>query len=200
MTDRPETARPPTPRAHYRAYAAGALLLLLLFALFRGCVATKGRELVPPAKLEGGGVPAIPIVERVALPDGAVLSLEPGTLTHQLQRHLAGRDPAGRRFAFERLDFAPGSADIPTADRPTIDVLARLLRAYPKARIGIVGHPDARNIAPDLARRRAGAVAAALATAGIAPARVALVADAAAPAPTPGGAASRPTELVVTAK
>ena len=59
-----------------------------------------------------------------------------------------------------------------------LDVLARLLRAYPDARVRVVGYTDALGGAAanaDLGRERAEAVAAALAGAGISRARVAAI-------------------------
>ncbi|WP_375429241.1 OmpA family protein [uncultured Sphingomonas sp.] len=205
----PPRGRAPRSLGRYLPYILALVGLLLLFGLYRGCVDTKERDLVVgPGQLERGAVSAIPIVEQVALPDGSRVALEPGTLTFELQRHLAGRDPAGRTLPFDRLNFDTGSAVIRTADRPTIDVLARILRAYPNARVRVVGYADARGPAAanaDLGRERAQAVVAALGVAGIAPARAAAVSGGeAAPAATdatpPGQAENRRTELVVTAK
>ncbi len=205
----PPRGRAPRSLGGYLPYLGALVGLLLLFGLYRGCVDAQEQDLVAgPGQLERGEVPAIPIVEQVALPDGSRAALEPGTLTFELQRYLAGRDPAGRTLPFDRLDFDTGSAVIRTADRPTIDVLARLLRAYPNARVRVVGYADARGAAAanaELGRERAEAVAAALATAGIDRARVAAAsggedAPAATNATAPGQAENRRTELVVVAK
>ncbi len=199
-------SRSPT---RYLRFILPLLGFLLLFGLYRGCVDTQEQDLLAdPAQIERGEVSAIPIVEQVALPGGQRIPLEPGTLTFELQRYLAGRDPAGRTLPFDRLNFDTGSAVIRTADRPTVDVLARILAAYPNARVRVVGYADARGSAAanaDLGQQRAEAVAAALATAGIPRARVEAVSGGeAAPAATnataPGQAENRRTELVVVAK
>jgi outer membrane protein OmpA-like peptidoglycan-associated protein len=199
-------SRSPT---RYLRFILPVIGFLLLFGLYRGCVDSQEQDMLAnPPQLERGEVPAIPIVEQVALPDGSRVTLEPGTLTYQLQRYLAGRDPAGRTLPFDQLNFDTGSAVIRAADRPTIDVLARLLRAYPNARVRVVGYADARGPTAanaDLGRQRAEAVAAALATAGIDRARVAAASGGeAAPAATnataPGQAENRRTELVVVAR
>lgn len=199
-------SRSPT---RYLRFILPLLGFLLLFGLYRGCVDTREQDLLAdPARIERGEVSAIPIVEQVALPNGARLPLEPGTLTFELQRYLAGRDPAGRTLPFDRLNFDTGSAVIQTADRPTLDVLARILAAYPNARVRVIGYADARGGAAanaDLGRERAEAVAAALATAGIPRTRVEAVSGGeAAPVATnataPGQAENRRTELVVIAK
>ena len=101
-----------------------------------------------------------------------------------------------------------GSAVIRTADRPTVDVLARILAAYPNARVRVVGYADARGgtaANADLGRARAEAVAAALATAGVARAGVEAASGgegspAATNATAPGQAENRRTELMVIAK
>lgn len=205
----PAHGRAPRPLTRYLPYLLAAVGLLLLFGLYRGCVDSREQDLVAgPGQLERGEVSAIPIVEQVALPDGSRVALEPGTLTYQLQRYLAGRDPAGRTLTFDQLQFDTGSAAIRTADRPTVDVLARLLRAYPDARVRVVGYTDALGGAAanaDLGRERAEAVAAALAGAGISRARVAAMsggegAPVAANATAPGRRENRRTELVVVAK
>ncbi|WP_375403793.1 OmpA family protein [uncultured Sphingomonas sp.] len=204
----PPRGRGPRALGGYLPYLLALVGLLLLFGLYRGCVDSREQELVAgPGQLERGEVSAIPIVEQVALPDGSRLSLEPGTLTFQLQRYLSGRDPAGRTLPFDRLTFDPGSAVIRTAERPAVDVLARVLRAYPNARVRVVGYTDAQGPAAadvDLGRKRAEAVAAALGMSGIPRARVAAASGGqAAPVATDAagsGQAERRTELVVVAK
>jgi outer membrane protein OmpA-like peptidoglycan-associated protein len=199
-------SRSPT---RYLRFILPILGFLLLFGLYRGCVDSREQDLMAdPARIERGEVSAIPIVEQVALPGGTRLPLEPGTLTFELQRYLAGGDPAGRTLPFDRLNFDTGSAVIRTADRPTVDVLARILAAYSNARVRVVGYADARGSAAanaDLGRERAEAVAAALATAGIPRTRVEAAsggegAPAATNATAPGQAENRRTELVVVAK
>lgn len=188
-----------------------ALFALLVFAL-RSCdnvepAGSAGRNEVaasPPAPPA-----AIMVAEQtLALPGGATVVLAPGTIGYDLQRFLASNEAAPRRFAFERLNFDTASADLRAIDRPTVDGLARILVAYPAARVRLVGYADARgDTTPnvDLGADRARAVAAALIAAGVAADRVetATGGEAGAVAPNAtaqGQAENRRTELIVLVK
>lgn len=159
--------------------AAAAGLLALLFALSR-CGRDETAVVATPAPsaspVEAAPAAAVPVaVERVELPGGQAVDLEPATLNYDLQRFLAGGDAAPRTFTFDKLNFDTGAADVRQEDRPTLDALGKILAAYPNARVRLTGYADARGSDPanaQLGARRADAVKAALAAAGIAAGRM----------------------------
>ena len=151
----------PAPRG-WLPWVIGAIGLLLLFLLFRSCA----HHDAAPAPVAPAALP----VEAVKLPNGQTVSLAPDTLNYELQRFLASADPAPRTFTFDKLNFDTGSAAIRADDQPTIDALAQILAAYPKARVKVIGYTDARGAPPandTLGQERAASVAAALAAKGV---------------------------------
>lgn len=183
------------PRGNfYLPWILGAVGLLALFFLYRGCVAEQEEDLlVAPPRIERG----------VVSPVGAA-----GALPAELRTYLTGTEPAGRTFRFDRLNFDTNSAAIRPADQADLNAVAEVLQAHPSARVRIVGYADARGTAPanaELGRERAEAVVAALTGRGVARARMEAVSGgeadpAATNATAPGQAENRRTELVVTAR
>lgn len=121
-----------------------------------------------------GATPALP-VERVTLPGGQAVELEPNTLNYQLQQFLASSQPAPRTFTFDRLNFATSSAELPADAQSTITALGQILQAYPNAVVRVDGYADARGSEPanaQLGAQRAEAVARALIAQGVPAGRV----------------------------
>ena len=117
---------------------AGVLALILLALLLQD----RDRPAsAPAASTETGAV--APAVAPVALPNGKTVELAPNTLPYDVQAYLASQDPAPQTFRFERLNFDTGEAKIRSEDREDLNNLARVLAAYPNARIRIVGYTDA---------------------------------------------------------
>lgn len=190
-----------------------ALFALLVFGL-RSCENVEPAAVAPTA---GDNVVAAPAATDVAvavaeqsvtLPGGNTIMLAPQTIGFDLQRYLASVEPAPRRFEFERLNFDAARAELRAIDAPTVNGLARILAAYPAARVQLVGYADARGTtAPNatLGAQRAQTVAAALIAAGVAADRVE-TASGGETGPTDtnatfeGQAQNRRTELVVLAK
>lgn len=196
------------PRSnYYLPWIVGAVGLLLLFLLFKSCVANREEELVKQPEAAASQAAQRPMADLTDA-DMAGPELAPGTIADDLRAYLAGDAPAGRTFTFERLNFDTGSAAIRPADRGVAPALAQVLNAYPNARVRIVGYADARGGASanaDLGRRRADAVADAIAAAGIARARIETAsggegAPVAPNADPQGRFENRRTELVVTAR
>lgn len=169
-----DDARP--RRNYYLPWVLLALAVLaLLFLLAKGV--EEGRE---NRDRDDGGVEnstaAQPLAaERVELPNGRKVELAPGTLNYSLQRFLDSDEPTPRAFAFDNLNFDTASAAIRPADEATVDTLAQILKAYPDARVRVVGYTDAEGSASGnaaLGQLRADAVAAALAGKGLAKGRV----------------------------
>lgn len=190
------------------------LLLGLLFFALRSCeddeVETERVNESTTMTTTAPGAAATPAVgvERVTLPGGQAVELEPNSLNYQLQQFLASPEPAPRRFTFDRLNFATNSADLPADAQSTVVALAQIMNAYPNAQARIEGYADARGSEPvnaQLGARRAEAVAQALIAQGVPAARVtAATGGESNPVDTnataEGRAENRRTELVVTAK
>lgn len=193
------------------------LLLLGLLALaLRSCgddedepptTTTTTEQTTTAPAVSAAPSPALP-VERVTLPGGRSVEMAPGTLNYQLQQYLASPAPAPRRFTFDRLNFATGSAAMPADAQATTAALAQILQAYPNARARIEGYADSRggegaNVR--LGAQRAEAVAEALIGAGVPAARVTAASGGESNpvdtnATSEGQAENRRTDLVVTAK
>lgn len=197
------------------------VLLGLLFLLLRSCDDDADDRIAPPQTTTteqtttttpaiatpATGTPALP-VERITLPGGQAVELEPNTLNYQLQQFLASNEPAPRRFTFDRLNFATGSADLPADAQTTVAALSQILAAYPNAAVRIEGYADARGSEgsnAQLGAGRAEAVAMALIKSGIPAGRVTAASGGETNpvdtnATAQGQAENRRTDLVVTAK
>jgi outer membrane protein OmpA-like peptidoglycan-associated protein len=147
-------------------------------------------------------------VERVTLPGGTGVDLEPKTLNYELQRYLGSNDAAPKTFTFDQLNFDTASSAIRAADRPTLTALGQILSAYPNAKIRLVGYADARGSDPanaKLGQARADSVAQALAGMGVQADRLVTASGGdsdpvGSNATASGQFANRRTELVVTSK
>lgn len=125
-----------------------------------------------------------------------------------LQPYLAGTEAAGRRFTFDRLNFATGSAELPADASQTIGTVAQILTASPTAAVRVEGYADARGsdaANQQLGAQRANAVAQALIAAGVPASRVTAASGGESnPVDTnatgSGQAENRRTDLVVTAR
>lgn len=106
--------------------------------------------------------------ETVTLPDGTALSLMPGGIAHELARFLAGPDAAPRALRFEPFQDQGGAPD--AATEAAAREVAAVLKAYPAARIRLVGHVS--RAEPDNSAARAAALATLVTGAGVAPDRV----------------------------
>lgn len=194
-------------------------LLLLLFLLMRSCghrdtpvtnTTTTTETTTTNTMSEAPAVPATPPVDvkQVTLPGGRTVGLAPNTLNYALQEYLASSAPAPRRFTFDRLTFATGSAELPADAQDTIGALQQILAAYPKAKVRIEGYADARGgeqANAKLGAARANAVKTALTGAGLAANRIETATggetNPVGPNETsPGQAENRRTDLVVVSK
>ncbi len=191
----------------------GVLLLLLLF---RGCSqrapapVANTTQTTTTTTTDTAAAPSTPplAVEKVTLPGGATVDLEPNTLNYELQRFLASGDAPPRRFTFDRLNFATDSAELPADAQQTVSALAQILAAYPAARVELAGYADSTGADPrnvQLGTQRAEAVRAALAAQGVPADRMKTATGGSSNpvdtnASASGRAENRRTELVVTAK
>ena len=95
-----------------------------------------------------------------SLPGGVQLNVPSGAMEDRLITYLAAPTGTGS-FEFDRLGFETGSTSLTPQSRAQIADVARILNAYPKARVQIAGYTDntgneAANLA--LSRGRAEAV------------------------------------------
>ena len=188
-----------------------ALGLLLLLLLFRACAhrapATTTSTTVTTTSSAAPATPPVGI-QKVALPDGKTVELEPKTLNYELQAFLASPDAPPRTFTFDRLNFATDSAVLPADAQVTVAALAQILSAYPKTQVQLNGYADATGSDPhnvQLGAQRAVAVAAALTAQGVAAGRIKTGTGGSSNpvdtnASSQGRAENRRTELVVLAK
>ena len=212
MTDR-NTAGAPPREVHIEKkrtnWLAWLLLLLGLLALLWALLRHRHADAPAPATTAAAPAATPPVaIEKVTLPGGKTVNLQPATLNYDLQRFLASDQAAPRTFTFDRLNFDTNSSAIRADDRPTLSALAQILSAYPNAKVSLTGYADARGTDPanqKLGADRAGAVAKALADAGIAQGRIATASGGAqnpvaSNATASGQFENRRTELTVTAK
>jgi outer membrane protein OmpA-like peptidoglycan-associated protein len=79
----------------------------------------------------------------LVLPGGKTLDVAPDSAEAQMAHSLSDASaPLPHTFDFERLTFSRGSASVTPGSMKTVDDLAAMLKAYPSARIRIVGHTD----------------------------------------------------------
>ena len=210
--------RPPEKKRNWLLWLLpllGVLLVLLLLA--RSCDDDAERlppnptavVVTPPPTAAAPVAPAPAVAtERVTLPGGQAMDLQPNTLNYELQRYLGSPEPAPRRFTFDNLNFATSSAELPAEAQATVAALAQILGAYPNARVRVEGYADARGSDPanrQLGARGAETVARALIAAGVQPARVTAASGGETNpvetnATAQGQAENRRTDLVVLAK
>lgn len=189
-------------------WLAWLLLLLGILALLFALVRHRPHE-APAATPVAASTPTAAVAaERVTLPGGKAVDLQPATLNYDLQRYLASSAPAPRTFTFDKLNFDTSSSEIRSDDQPTLAALSQILAAYPKAAVRLVGYADARGsgtVNDKLGADRAAAVAKALTDGGIAADRVTTASggdsNPVGSNATPNGQfENRRTELVVTSK
>ena len=189
--------------------------ILLLLLLFRSCshrapapvTNTTETTTTTTTNTVAPGAPAV-AVEKVTLPGGKTLDLEPKTLNYELSSFLASGDAPPRRFTFDHLNFATDSAALPADAQQTVSALAQILTAYPKAKVELAGYADSTGADPhnvQLGTQRAEAVQKALAAQGVAADRMKTATGGSSNpvdtnASASGRAENRRTELVVTAK
>lgn len=159
-------------RRHLIPWLLAGLLALLVLVLLLQDRDDDDRVATPVATVNDPAAPpaAAPLVAPVTLPDGERIELAQGTLAYDVQSFLASQDAAPRTFPFEALNFDTGRSDIRREERQGVENLARVLAAYPNARVRIVGFTDSRGgEAPNqvLAYQRARRVAEALEDRGV---------------------------------
>lgn len=201
-------APPPAGLKKYLPWIVGAALLLLLLLLLSRCgkeEMTAESEVRPLDSTRPSAVELQPGPGAAVPAAGTALT---GDLNTRLQQYLASPEQAGRRFTFDDLHFATGSAELPANAAQTVQALSATMRQYPNARVRIEGYADARGSEQSnaqLGARRAEAVARALIGAGVDASRVSSATGSESnPVDTnatpQGQAMNRRTDLVVVSK
>lgn len=154
-------------KTNWLPWLLAALGLLALLLLLSRC----NREEPAPAAVNTVDT-ATPDVsgETAAAGTAAAAGASTGNILNDMRTYLASGEPAGRRFSFDDIQFATGSADVPAGAQTTISGLGQLLQSNSNARIRVEGYADARGDAAanrDLGARRAQAIKTALTGAGI---------------------------------
>jgi len=160
---------------------------------------------------------ATPVESSASTPSGAVAAAlmpadaadpSPASMHEDLDAYLASPEPAGRRFALDKLHFVANSATLSPDAQARIADLAEVLVGRPLAMVHVVGYADPGadgSANTQLGAQRADAVAKALVALEVTGDRV-TSARASESNPVEAGAplgrmaVNRPTELVVTGK
>ncbi len=178
---------------------------LLLFFGLRSCQQRAPEAMAPaPDPTPAAEAPSAEPAPAVAI-EG-----DPNSAAAQLLKFLqdANDTSVPRSFVLDNLNFATGTADLDAGSQRTINDLAKVLGAFPSAKIELQGHTDNSGNADQnkaLSQDRANAVMSALTALGIAADRMSAVGFGAdKPSDTndtaEGRAKNRRTEVVVIAK
>ena len=82
-------------------------------------------------------------LSSITLPGGLNISVPEGSINYNLARFLAdGSQTAPKTFVFDHLNFQTGSTQLTTESGATVTNLAQILKAYPNARVQLIGHTD----------------------------------------------------------
>lgn len=122
-------------------------------------------------------VPAMPVKKEVALPTGAKLNLQEGTLNYKLAQFLADTADTNlpRTFVFDDLNFKFGTTELTPESEQTVKDLVAILTAYPSTEARLEGHTDSVGDAEankKLSQDRADSVKSIMTTGGIAATRL----------------------------
>lgn len=111
------------------------IIALLAYLASRARAPRVAPHVVPPATT--GLAP-------VHLPNGANLSVPPGSINSQLANFLGNTSATNlpQTFVFDHLNFVSGSTQLTPDSHKTVTDLAEVLRAYPNALVQLTGHTD----------------------------------------------------------
>jgi outer membrane protein OmpA-like peptidoglycan-associated protein len=178
FTERPEYAEPTVEQYRERVVEQKRLpwLPLLLAALLAGLglwLLTRGRA----ARVPNVNLPAVDM-SRISLPNGVNLSVPKGSINDNLATFLADQSSGTlpKTFTFDHLNFDSATTQLTPESVPTVNSLAQILKAYPNARVELVGHTDNTGIADanqTLSLDRANAIKGMLVNEGVAADRIA---------------------------
>jgi len=164
----------------------------------------------PSANDVGKPAPAALPRQALTLPTGERLDVKAGSFLVKLNAYLASPSDASvpRRFVFDDVAFEPGSALLSRWAMPSVDGLARTMKAYPGVRVSLEGFTDSSGdpvTNKDLSFDRAHAIKERLVETGVAPDRIQTTGFGSERPLVPndteeGRAQNRRTEVVVTSR
>jgi outer membrane protein OmpA-like peptidoglycan-associated protein len=133
----PEPTQPAAARPMRWLPVTLAILAALALLLFL-------RSRTARSNVDNIGPQAPPAASRVDLPGGANISASKGTLNYNLAAFLADKSATDvpKTFVFDHLNFNSGTTIVTPESVPTLNDLAAVLKAYPGARVQLVGHTD----------------------------------------------------------
>jgi outer membrane protein OmpA-like peptidoglycan-associated protein len=82
-------------------------------------------------------------LEQITLPGGGNISVAPGSINYDLAKFLG--DPSSqvpKTFVFDNLNFDAATTELTPESQPTVNNLASVLKAYPNAKVHLVGYTD----------------------------------------------------------
>ncbi len=124
---------------------AAAVVLALIFGM-RSCGKEKAVEpapVVPPvAEAPVVVAPVVVAPETLTLPDGATISVAPGSIGYSVAKFLDSREAAPKTFIFDNLNFDTASNALTPESNATVGTMVVILKAYPNVRARIVGYTD----------------------------------------------------------
>lgn len=124
---------------------AAAVVLALIFGM-RSCGKEKAVEpapVVPPvAEAPVVVAPVAVAPETLTLPDGATISVAPGSIGYSVAKFLDSREAAPKTFIFDNLNFDTASNALTPESNATVGTMVVILKAYPNVRARIVGYTD----------------------------------------------------------
>jgi outer membrane protein OmpA-like peptidoglycan-associated protein len=130
---------PPRKGVSWLPLALAALAALGLLMFLRGRTTRSVQNVTSDAVST-----AKEAMSKVELPGGTNISVPEGSINYNLARFLA--EPSAptlpKSFVFDHLNFKTGSTELTPDSVPTVNDLALVLKAYPKAQVQLVGHTD----------------------------------------------------------
>jgi OmpA-OmpF porin, OOP family len=156
-----------------------ALLLIAAFALL-GYLLSRTRAPRLGSLASQSVTTARNALSNISLPGGVNLSVPQGSINYNLAKFLGDNSATDlpRTFVFDHLNFESASTQLTPESGKTVNDLAQVLKAYPNARVQLVGNTDntgTREANQTLSENRANAVKAMLASDGVAADRISTV-------------------------
>jgi OmpA-OmpF porin, OOP family len=169
----PGITQPPRARSgrNWLPLIVAALAAFALLMFLRGRTPRNAQNAV-----NQGAAIARESLSKIDLPGGTNISVPENSINYNLARFLGDNSAqAPKTFVFDHLNFETASTRLTPDSTATVNDLATVLKAYPNARVELVGHTDNTGTAEtnrELSLSRADAVKGMLVSSGVAGDRV----------------------------